>query len=130
MSRFASAITSIASAARTPCTGLTLAPKLLLLSAILCATTIAGCANHSGQQAAQSCRSVKALLEPQPAPDCEFRGSDPKTVDPGEFARLKLDYERQCYRRAEKLARERLRLLQASKQCGTRPVRHSPAAIR
>jgi hypothetical protein len=130
MSRFASAITSIASTGRTHRTGIALVPKLLLLSAICCATTIAGCASHSDRQAAQSCRPMKALLEPQPAPDCEFRGSDPKTVDPDEFARLKLDYERQCYRRAEKLARERLRLLQASKQCGTRPVRHSPAAIR
>jgi hypothetical protein len=121
------------------CTGLALAPKLLMLSAILCATIIAGCARHPDKQVAAiapaqpeaaACRSVDALLEPQPAPDCEFRGPDLKTVDPDQFARLKLDYERQCYRRAEKMARDRLRLLQASKECATRPVRHAPALIR
>jgi hypothetical protein len=110
-----------------------------MLSAILCATTIAGCARHSDKQAAaiapaepesRACRSVRALLEPQPAPDCEFRESDLKTVDPDEFARLKLDYKRQCYQRAEKMARDRQRLLQASKECDTKPARHASAVIR
>jgi hypothetical protein len=70
-------------------------------------------------------RPARALLASQPAPDCEFRGADRNTVDPEEWARLRLDYERQCYRRAEKIARERLRQLQASSKCEVEPVRHS-----
>jgi hypothetical protein len=57
-----------------------------------------------------------ALLTPQPAPDCDYKRSDLKTVDPDEWARLKAEYERQCYQDAEKTARERLGLLQASIQ--------------
>jgi hypothetical protein len=64
-----------------------------------------------------------ALLSPQPAPDCEFKRSDLKTVDPDEWARLKVEYERQCYLDAEKTARERLALLQASGTCEIEPVR-------
>ena len=105
-----------------------------MVLAILCAATAAGCARHPDQQVAgmdpaefQSCQSVRPLLEPQPAPDCEFRESNLKTVDSDAFARLKLDYERECYRRAEKLARDRLRLLQHSNRCEIRPVRRSLA---
>ena len=57
-----------------------------------------------------------ALLTPQPAPDCDYKRSDLKTVDPDEWTRLKAEYERQCYQDAEKAARERLGLLQASVQ--------------
>jgi predicted secreted Zn-dependent protease len=57
-----------------------------------------------------------ALLAQQPAPDCEYKRTDLKTVDPDEWARLKAEYERQCYQDAEKKARERLGLLQASLQ--------------
>ena len=64
-----------------------------------------------------------ALLSPQPAPDCEFNRSDLKTVDPDEWARLKVEYERQCYLDAEKAARERLVLLQSSSTCEIEPVR-------
>ncbi|HVR55911.1 MAG TPA: hypothetical protein VMT72_03690 [Pseudolabrys sp.] len=64
-----------------------------------------------------------ALLSPQPAPDCEFKRSDLKTVDPDEWGRLKVEYERQCYLDAEKTARERLALLQASSTCEIEPVR-------
>jgi hypothetical protein len=70
-------------------------------------------------------RPARALLVSQPAPDCEFRGADRNTVDPDEFTRLKLDYERQCYQRAEKVARERLRQLQASSRCEIEPARRS-----
>ena len=55
-----------------------------------------------------------ALLAPQPAPDCEYNRLDLKSVDADEWSRLKAEYERQCYREAEKAARERLGLLQAS----------------
>jgi hypothetical protein len=55
-----------------------------------------------------------ALLAPQPAPDCEYKKSDVKTVDPDEWVRLKSEYELQCYRETEKAARTRLGLLQSS----------------
>jgi hypothetical protein len=50
-----------------------------------------------------------ALLAPQPEPDCEFPVTDSAADE-----RQKLDYERQCYRHAEMIARARLRLLQRS----------------
>jgi hypothetical protein len=53
-----------------------------------------------------------ALLTPQPEPDCELGGPDPKTVDPDQWARLKLDYQRQCFQKAEQATRQRLALLQ------------------
>jgi len=53
------------------------------------------------------------LLAPQPAPDCEFKRTDLKAVDPDEWARLRVEYERQCYQDAERSARERLTELQA-----------------
>jgi hypothetical protein len=65
---------------------------------------------------AQIRRIDPALLTPQPAPDCEYTRSDLNTVDSDEWARLKAEYERQCYQDAEEAARERLGLLQASIQ--------------
>jgi hypothetical protein len=53
-----------------------------------------------------------ALLAPQPAPNCEFKRTDIKAVDPDEWARLQVEYERQCYQDAEKAARDRLSELQ------------------
>jgi hypothetical protein len=70
------------------------------------------------------CRPDAVLLVPQPAPDCEFKGADNKVVDPDEMARLKTEYERQCYRKAEKAARDRLSLLQASSACAIGAARH------
>jgi hypothetical protein len=58
-----------------------------------------------------------AQLAPQPAPNCEFKRADVKAVDPNEWARLKAEYERQCYQDAEKAARARLDRLQASSLC-------------
>ena len=59
-----------------------------------------------------------ALFSPQPEPDCEFKTSEPKTDASGkvppEEERMKLDYERQCYRHAEMIVRNRLELLQNS----------------
>lgn len=68
-------------------------------------------------------RPDPALLSPQPAPDCEFKRSDLKTVDPDEWARLKVEFERQCYLDAEKAARGRLALLQTSSTCEIEPAR-------
>ena len=103
--------------------------RLLIIPATLCTIAVAGCAQNTAQQGLESNRTHvavrthshvqprlrpldRALLTPQPAPDCEFDRSDLKTVDPDQWARLKLDYERQCYQKAEKVARERLVLLQ------------------
>src|SRR5262245_49802566 len=55
-----------------------------------------------------------ALLKAQPAPKCETR-SAAAAGEGGEAARLKrLDYEVQCYRHAEMIARNRLGRLQDS----------------
>jgi hypothetical protein len=131
-----------------------LTPKLLAVCAILCSISVAGCARNPGQRELNPAqREVKAtptrtavrtsrhseqnryaeprirrpdpaLLSPQPVPDCEFKRSDLKTVDPDEWARLKVEYERQCYQDAEKAARDRLSLLQTSSTCEIEPVRH------
>ena len=130
-----------------------LVPKLLTVGVILCSMSFAGCARNSAQREIGPAlhegkvspirapvrtrrysepyrhaepkirRPDLALLSPQPAPDCEFKRSDLKTVDPDEWARLKVEYERRCYQDAEKAARERLALLQASSTCEIEPVR-------
>lgn len=56
-----------------------------------------------------------ALLKPQPPPDCESSGQpEPGEAGPNaELAqRIRGDYDLACYKRAEALARERLRQLQ------------------
>ena len=123
-----------------------LASRLLTLCAISCAMAVAGCASNSAQREVKADpapaaapaevhsqlrihRPNRALLTPQPAPDCELKASDLKTVDPDQWARLKLDYERQCYQAAEKMVRDRLRLLQASSRCEIEPARHPLATI-
>jgi hypothetical protein len=115
--------------------------KLLSLFVISFAVTVAGCARNLGPRDFNPAvhevkaapmrfrhsrhdrhtqpgirRPDQALLTPQPAPDCEYRKSELKTVDPNEWARLETEYELQCYRDAEKAARTRLSLLQASMQ--------------
>lgn len=113
-----------------------LAPTLLTISVMACATTVAGCARNPAQRELHAVRHEvravpihfdphryadlrirrppAALLAPQPPPDCEFKGAGDEAVDPTTLARLKLEYERRCYQNAEKAVRERLRLLQAS----------------
>ena len=51
----------------------------------------------------------KALLGRLPEPDCKLKTNEAGTDD-----RQKLDYELQCYRHAEMIARNRLQLLQGS----------------
>ena len=65
----------------------------------------------------QTRRTNRTLFAQQPAPDCEFKGAEPETVDADQWARLKLDYERHCYEQAEALARKRLQQLLASGKC-------------
>jgi hypothetical protein len=65
----------------------------------------------------------QSMLAPQPAPDCDYKEPEAATADPTVWARLKLDYERQCYRKAEAAARERLEQMQTSlRKCGDRPA--------
>ena len=127
--------------------GLLSPPKLLTVSVIVLAMGTGGCARNAPhpelnpvqrQTKAPSVRSLPrvrahveppqhaelrvrrpdpALLAAQPAPNCEFKRADLKTVDPDEWARLKAEYERQCYQDAEKAARDRLSRLQASSIC-------------
>jgi hypothetical protein len=129
------------------------AAKLLTVGVIFCSMSFAGCARNPAQREVSPAlhedkaspvrapvrtrrhsepyrhaepkirRPALALLSPQPAPDCELKRSDLRTVDPDEWARLKVEYERQCYQNAEKAARERLALLQASSTCEIEPVR-------
>ena len=68
-------------------------------------------------EATPRCSVDPAFLAPQSPPDCVFGRPDLKTLDPDQWARLKVEYERQCYQRAEKTVRERLRLLQAASRC-------------
>jgi hypothetical protein len=66
---------------------------------------------------ARICRPEAALLLPQSPPDCVFRRGDLKTADPELWAKLKIEYERQCYERAERRVREHLARLQAASRC-------------
>ena len=68
---------------------------------------------HTGTLKSPIPLSDRSLLEPQPSPDCTFKGplSNPVTA---EEMRMKLDYEQQCYRQAESIARDRLLQLQNS----------------
>lgn len=133
------------------------APAFVTVCVVLCSMLAAGCAPNPPQRELSSTRhEVKAapvraaahtrrapeqayskplirrpdaaLLAPQPAPDCEFNRPNAGAVDPNEWARLKLEYELQCYQEAEQAARERLSLLQASSACEIEPVRQRRVA--
>jgi PBP1b-binding outer membrane lipoprotein LpoB len=98
-------------------------------AATIAAVLLAGCTQSSVPeplQAAQAavrqtdapiCRPEPALLAPQSAPDCIFRRGDLKTIDPDQWARLKIEYERQCYQNAERTVRDRLNRLSAANRC-------------
>jgi hypothetical protein len=134
-------------------TATSFAPAFATICVVLCSMSAAGCARNPPQPEGSSTRhEIKAtpvraaarprryseqsyakplirrpdaaLLAPLPAADCEFNRPDVSAVDPNEWARLKLEYERQCYQDAEKAARERLSQLQASSTCEIEPVRH------
>jgi hypothetical protein len=109
-------------------------PRLMRLISAALIITLSGCAQGPAPEPMQTaptqaeraepghaepglCRPDRALLAPQPAPDCAFRRSHLKTMDPDLWARLKIEYERECYQNAEKVVRHRLRLLQAANRC-------------
>jgi len=112
---------------------LAIAPRIArrLALALPLLGALAGCAPAPGPEAAQAaiastpaetqkpqiCQPDSALLAPQGAPDCVFGRPDLKTLDPEQWARLKVEYERQCYQRAERTVRERLRQLQTAMKC-------------
>jgi hypothetical protein len=117
-----------------------IAPRVArrLASALPLLGALAGCAPAPGPEAAQAnsapmvaemrepqiCRPDSALLVPQSAPDCVFGRPDLKTLDPEQWARLKVEYERQCYQRAERTVREQLRQLQAAMKCENASLAH------
>jgi hypothetical protein len=85
-----------------------------------------------GRQAHRSDRivvaheSVHESIHELPSPDCEFKGQESDTVDADQWARLKLDYARNCYERAEEAERKRLEQHLAGK-CGSPNDQHESA---
>jgi len=117
MSHFGSTIASLIAAAQRP--------GAVLAALVATAVAIAGCAWRQAPQEAQAAAPPKpepAYCQPNPLPDCQFKGSTLKTVDAAEFARLKLAYERRCVRHAERVERERMRELQVAGACEGRPA--------
>jgi hypothetical protein len=98
-----------------------------VLAAIASIIALAGCAASSSpapanadpaeSAEARACLPDPALLRPQGAPDCEFGRSHRTTLDAEQWSRLKLEFERNCYRNAEKATRETMRKLQAASRC-------------
>jgi hypothetical protein len=117
MSHFGSTIASLMAVAQKP--------GALLAALVATSVAIAGCARQQGPQEAQAAAPPMpqpAYCQPNPQPDCQFKGSTLKTVDAAEFARLKLAYERRCIRHAERVERERMRELHAAGACEGRPA--------
>jgi len=101
---------------------------VLVLAATTAASALAGCGSDLvyPEHARHVSRDRVALLKRQPAPKCEYRtpgagdsangqrdGSPPPgDTDPQAALRIKLDYERQCYKHAEMITRARLTALQ------------------
>ena len=95
-----------------------------IVALIASAMAVSGCARQAAPQEAQAAAAqpAPAYCEARPAPDCQLKESTLKTVDPAEFARLKVAYERRCIRHAEKVERERMRELHAAGACQGRPA--------
>jgi hypothetical protein len=118
----------------------TASPRLMQLISAALIITLSGCAQGPAPEPMQTapaqaeraqpghaepgfCHPDRALLTPQPVPDCAFRRAHLKTMDPDLWARLKIEYERECYQNAEKVVRHRLRLLQAANLCEAQTAR-------
>jgi hypothetical protein len=119
---------------------------------IVCALLLAGCAQAysdytesiSDDRPASSRRHAakktiplpnQALLTPPSKPDCEAAGQQlastgaPTAIAPPQAntdlaLRIKLEYERECYRQAEARVREQLRKLQVSASETAKAVKH------
>jgi hypothetical protein len=102
--------------------------SIVLIVAALSALLLGGCAyryaasgvapstTHANQFARRSrinrvARIEQTLLKPQAPPDCELK-SPLSDVPLGEAARIRLDYQQQCYRQAEIITRSKLQSLQ------------------
>jgi len=108
-----------------------------VLTPVVCAATLVGCAeclddiyvmsptepiNTARESRTRIPLPDQALLTTQPEPDCEAKPTAPdaaKSEQPSDpnadlALRIKLEYERECYRRAEMRVRERLQRLQSS----------------
>jgi hypothetical protein len=107
---------------------------MLLLSGVVLAGCAPAPAQHVTPVAIRAAAPVPPVREPIPLPDpallalqdeprCEFTGTD--AADDG---RARLDYERQCYRHSEMIARERLRALQEAVNDTVSAVRRSERA--
>jgi len=81
----------------------------------LCTLALAGCASTHTQplSTAEVRLPEPALLRPPTAPNCEAK-AQPGPSDPAADPAARLDYERQCYRHAELIVRDRLEWLQAA----------------
>jgi len=98
-----------------------------ILAVVACAITLLGCHSagrgpeasivrgHNTPAVARSASSLPspALLAPLPEPDCRLEATESDE-------RQRLDYERQCYRHAELIARGRLNELQSALARGVR----------
>jgi hypothetical protein len=62
----------------------------------------------------------RVLLTPQAKPNCEYTNTEVGADDP-----RRLDFERQCYRHAEMVVRDRLQLLQGAVDKTIRAVRRN-----
>ena len=121
--------------------------SLRALATASCVVTLAGC-DHTGRYSAMPVSTYRdiaarsesktpiplpgrALLKSQPAPDCEYKPTEPDAApaEPNADDRRKLDYERQCYRHAEAIARDRLQRLQSSVDKTIKAVRRSEAQL-
>jgi hypothetical protein len=109
--------------------------RAALLAAVL-ASALGGCGVDFSDARSHVPLPKTALLTRQPPPNCEYRTAnldtsskrEPGTLtaadtDPDRVARAKLDYERQCYRHAELIARSRLRDLQDAVQVTAKAVK-------
>jgi hypothetical protein len=98
-------------------------------AAVLGALVLAGCAAAPPWRfAAPVPLPSRALLAAPRQPDCEYRRiglGDTMLESDEDAARHKLEYERQCYRRAEMMMRARLRRLQASVAQTVKAVRRN-----
>jgi hypothetical protein len=116
------------------CNGLHFAAVLVVA---VSAATLVGCAEYpcddfdisptASKDTARGSRARlplpdRALLTAQPEPDCEVKATAPDAAKGAEQSdpkaslalRIKLEYERECYRKAEMRVRDRLKRLQAS----------------
>jgi hypothetical protein len=97
---------------------------LTIAFAVTVAIALSGLQSSSAQGIREAPRPDQSLLEPQSPPDCEFK--EPLSNPPTAETRMKLDYERQCYRHSEMIVRMRLDQLQKSIEETTRPTSRQP----